>query len=171
MNLVDAVKLLPGDRIDWAGNVRETDKWNVEYSGAVVKVTPAGGILIADDRGFEHWIGYHCVRRFERVRRRSIRGKPEHNLSSVLVILQRACVAAGYPSEAGRAVGLGILERFASVSNYRDLLPQDYDPVYRACERALQDKPSPAAMAPWRPDAWRAAVYQRKLREDLGDLY
>jgi hypothetical protein len=35
----------------------------------VVSVTPRGGILIHDDRGFDTWLAYNDVRRVEHIRR------------------------------------------------------------------------------------------------------
>lgn len=43
MNLVDTVKLLPGDRVEYAGDRQTTDEWTMELRGTVVRMTPRGG--------------------------------------------------------------------------------------------------------------------------------
>jgi hypothetical protein len=97
----------------------------------VIRVTSRGGILINDDRGFETWLAYNHVRVVDHIRRRPTCGQPRHDQRAVRDILQRVVV------ERGRAAAARVLTRDGRIRHVRDLLPQDYDPVYQACEREL----------------------------------
>jgi hypothetical protein len=95
MNRVDAVKLLPGDRIEYAGDRQVTAEWFTVYSGTVIEVTPRGGILIRDDRGCEVWLAYNHVRVARHVTRRPARIKPLHDVRAVRAILKRVVLELG----------------------------------------------------------------------------
>lgn len=64
MHKREALRLRTGDRIGYGHSMWtvEIDKKNSYSRGAVVRVTPKGGILVkADDYGTEVWVPYHHV--------------------------------------------------------------------------------------------------------------
>lgn len=64
MNLSDAIRLLPGDRLTAYGDHHFTAKWNRWKAGTVVVVSEDGGILVDCDEGQREWTAYNHVREF-----------------------------------------------------------------------------------------------------------
>jgi hypothetical protein len=95
MNLVDSVKLLPGDRVEYAGDRQMTDEWIMEFRGTVVRVAPRGGILIHDDRGFDTWLAYNHVRRVEHIRRAGRPGPSRSTMSARCGISSNVSLSSG----------------------------------------------------------------------------
>jgi hypothetical protein len=118
MNLVDSVKLLPGDRVEYAGDRQMTDEWIMEFRGTVVRVAPRGGILIHDDRASTRASLTPCPPRRAHQARRPSRAKPQRNERGVRDILKRVAV------ERGRRAALRVVAGHGRVSNVRDLLPR-----------------------------------------------
>jgi hypothetical protein len=134
LNLVDALRLIPGDRIEYAGDVRETAEWSVKYSGTVVRVTKQGGILIDDDEpGYgRHFVGYYCVRAVTHVRRRPNGRKPRHDERAVREMIRRVALTLG------RDECAAMLAETAQIDHVKEMMPQDHDPIFEACERMLR---------------------------------
>jgi hypothetical protein len=149
MLLVDALTLCPGDRIDWAGDARETRKWTGRGAGTVIGVTDGGGILIEVDQrrgGGRHMVGYHMVREWHRS---AARGSRPGRLTSAADARVRGKVyrlpgggrealdlLAAVAFQCGHDVARAILRR-TGLGHVRDMRQADAVVIAAGCRCAL----------------------------------